>query len=51
VRRTDDPPSLSLFYVSNGRLAGVESVNNPKGFLQARRLIGEGAPMDAALLL
>lgn len=49
VRSDPVARSLTRLYLAQGQLIGVECVNNPKEFMQARKSIGSGELMDAAL--
>ena len=42
--------SFSCLYLKGGRLIAVDAVNNPRDFMQSKKLIAEGAVIDTGLL-
>jgi len=43
-------PSFCVAYLLEGRLIAIDAINAPREFMMARRLIGEAARVDRALL-
>ncbi len=50
IRRGADDSHFAVFYLREGRLIAVDAINSPREFMQGRRLIGERAIPDPALL-
>ncbi len=42
--------SFSCLYLNDGRLIAVDAINNPKDFMQSKKLIADHAVIDASLL-
>ena len=50
LRGNPDSRSFSCVYLRDGRMIAVDAVNNPKDFLQAKKLIADGGAVDRARL-
>jgi 3-phenylpropionate/trans-cinnamate dioxygenase ferredoxin reductase subunit len=46
VRGDPASRSFSCVYLRDGRMIAVDAINNPRDFLQGKKLIGEGAALD-----
>lgn len=50
IRRQTDAKTLSLWYFALGRLIAVDAMNDPRGYMIAKRLIEAGQTPDVNLL-
>ena len=50
IRGEPASSSFSCLYLKDGRLIAVDAVNNPRDFMQSKKLIAEGAVIDTELL-
>jgi 3-phenylpropionate/trans-cinnamate dioxygenase ferredoxin reductase subunit len=46
VRGDPASRSFSCIYLRDGRMIAVDAINNPRDFLQGKKLIGDGAVLD-----